>query len=99
MKGKTGILKLSAAMLIFGSIGIFVRYISLPSGAVAAARGVIGTLFLAVLAAVRRQKLSSAIRQKLPLLHNQRQNSPDKAKMVKHSFNPFNYCCYLCYNL
>lgn len=68
MNGKLGILKLSAAMLIFGSVGIFVRYISLPSGAVAAARGVIGTLFLAVLAVVRRQKLSSAIRQKLPLL-------------------------------
>lgn len=68
MNGKLGILKLSAAMLIFGSVGIFVRYISLPSGAVAAARGVIGTLFLAVLAAVRRQKLSSEIRKKLPLL-------------------------------
>lgn len=68
MNGKLGILKLSAAMLIFGSVGIFVRYISLPSGAVAAARGVIGTLFLAVLAVVRRQKLSSAIRQKLPFL-------------------------------
>ena len=68
MNGKSGILKLSAAMLIFGSIGIFVRYISLPSGAVAAARGVIGTLFLAALAAVKRQKLSSEIRSKLPLL-------------------------------
>lgn len=68
MNGKSGILKLWLAMLIFGSIGIFVRYISLPSGAVAAARGVIGTLFLAALAALKRQKLSSEIRHKLPLL-------------------------------
>ena len=68
MKVKLGILKLSAAMLIFGSIGIFVRYISLPSGAVAAARGVIGTLFLTVLAALKRRKLSPEIKSKLPLL-------------------------------
>ena len=68
MNGKSGILKLSAAMLIFGSIGIFVRHIPLPSGAVAAARGVIGTLFLLVLLAVKQHSLSRDVKSKLPLL-------------------------------
>lgn len=67
MNGKSGILKLSAAMIIFGSIGIFVRYISLPSGTVAAVRGVIGTLFL-VLVTVKQHNLSSELKSKLPLL-------------------------------
>lgn len=39
-------LQLLAAMVIFGTIGIFRRYIPLPSGMVAMTRGVIGTLFL-----------------------------------------------------
>ncbi len=68
MNGKSGIIKLSAAMLIFGSIGIFVRQIPLPSGAVAAARGLIGTLFLAVLAACKRRRFSADIKSRLPLL-------------------------------
>lgn len=34
------------AMLIFGTIGIFVRYIPLPSSVIAVGRGVIGTAFL-----------------------------------------------------
>lgn len=54
-------------MIIFGSIGIFVRYISLPSGTVAAVRGVIGTLFL-VLVTVKQHNLSSELKSKLPLL-------------------------------
>ena len=52
--GALGALLLS--MLIFGTVGIFRRYIPLPSGAVALARGVIGTLFLVVLMAVRRRR-------------------------------------------
>lgn len=39
-------LQLLTSMVIFGTIGIFRRYIPLPSGMVALARGVIGTLFL-----------------------------------------------------
>ena len=34
------------AMLIFGTIGIFVRYIPLPSSVIAVGRGIIGTAFL-----------------------------------------------------
>lgn len=36
------------SMLVFGTIGIFVRYIPLPSSVIALTRGLIGTAFLAV---------------------------------------------------
>lgn len=39
-------MKLVIAMLIVGSIGIFVHFIAIPSAVVAAARAIIGTLFL-----------------------------------------------------
>ena len=39
-------MKLVIAMLIVGSIGIFVHFIAMPSAVVAAARAFIGTLFL-----------------------------------------------------
>ena len=39
-------LKIIFAMVTFGTIGIFVRNIELPSTAIALARGIIGTLFL-----------------------------------------------------
>ena len=45
---KSAIMKLAAAMLIFGSIGIFRRYIPLSSAWMACVRGIIGTLFIAV---------------------------------------------------
>lgn len=46
------------SMVIWGSIGIFRRYIPLGSAPLAMARGVIGTVFLLVLLAVKGQKLS-----------------------------------------
>lgn len=36
------------SMLVFGTIGIFVRYISLPSSVIALVRGIIGTIFLMI---------------------------------------------------
>ena len=39
-------LKIIFAMVTFGTIGIFVRNIELPSTVIALARGIIGTLFL-----------------------------------------------------
>ncbi len=41
-----GKLKVIFAMIAFGTIGIFVRHIDMPSSVIALARGVIGTLFL-----------------------------------------------------
>lgn len=46
------------SMVIFGTIGIFRRYIPLPSGLIAFSRGLIGMLFLMVFVAVRGIRLS-----------------------------------------
>lgn len=57
------------SMFIFGTIGIFRRYIPLSSGLLAMTRGVIGALFLLLLVTAKRQKLDrSAIRDNLRLL-------------------------------
>lgn len=46
------------SMVIFGTIGIFRRYIPLPSGLIAFSRGLIGMMFLMVFVAVRGIRLS-----------------------------------------
>lgn len=62
-------LKLIVSMLIFGTIGIFVRYIGLPSSVIAVCRGYVGMLFLAVVLLVQRKKPDlKAIRDNLVLL-------------------------------
>lgn len=62
-------LQLTLSMIIFGTIGIFRRYIPLPSSMVAMTRGLVGMLFLLALLRVRKIRLNgSAIRKKLPLL-------------------------------
>lgn len=62
-------LQLVLSMLIFGTIGVFRRYIPLPSSFVAMTRGLAGMAFLLVLMRVRKIRLNgSAIRKKLPLL-------------------------------
>ena len=62
-------LKLMISMLIFGTIGIFVRYIGLPSSVIAVCRGYVGMLFLAVVLLLQRRKPDvQAIRANLVLL-------------------------------
>jgi len=62
-------MSLLMAMVIFGTIGIFRKYIPLPSGMVACVRGLVGTLFLLLLVTVKKQKLSGeAIRRNFRLL-------------------------------
>lgn len=57
------------AMFIFGSIGIFRRYIPLPSGMIAMCRGFIGVAFLLIVMLVIGRKISKeAIRQNLVIL-------------------------------
>ena len=51
-------LKFILSMLIFGTIGVFVRYIPLPSSAVALARALIGVIFLAFVMLVRKSRIS-----------------------------------------
>ena len=61
--------RLLASMAIFGTVGIFRRWIPLPSATVAAARGIVGAAFLLALLAVKKQKLSrGGIRSNLALL-------------------------------
>ena len=60
---------LLAAMTIFGTVGIFVRYIPLPSAAIAFFRGVLGLLFmLALMAAAGKKPDVGRIRKNLWVL-------------------------------
>lgn len=63
-------LQLILSMVIFGTIGIFRKYIPLPSGMMAMLRGLVGAGFLMLLLVFRKEKLSfPAIRKNLwPLL-------------------------------
>ena len=53
---KTERLKYVAAVVLYGTIGFCLRYVSLPSEIAALCRGVIGALFLLAYQAFRRQK-------------------------------------------
>ncbi len=46
------------AMIIWGTIGIFRKYIPLPSGMIALARGILGCIFLALVMVITRKKLA-----------------------------------------
>lgn len=62
-------LRLITSIVLFGTIGVFVRSIPLPSSAIALVRGVVGALFLLVFCLLRGKKLSvAAIRRHLGLL-------------------------------
>ncbi len=62
-------LKLIASMVTFGTIGIFVEYIPLPSGAIAFFRGAVGTLCLLIFALLSKTPISAKnIRSNLLLL-------------------------------
>ncbi|MBI6874418.1 DMT family transporter [Clostridium aciditolerans] len=66
---KNAKVRLVAGMLIFGSLGLFVRNIDLPSSMIALARGIIGSIFLLVASYITRQKISwKAIKANLFLL-------------------------------
>lgn len=62
-------IKITAAMVTFGTIGILVRYIPLPSSIIALVRGVLATFFLlAVMAGGKRWPDKTAITRNLALL-------------------------------
>lgn len=67
--GKTNRSLLILAMVIFGTVGIFRRYISLSSSVVALVRGIIGTLFLLAYLKFRGQQIDQAsVRKHFPVL-------------------------------
>lgn len=60
---------LLSAMAIFGTVGIFVRYIGLPSATIALFRGALGVVFLLAVMALSGKKFHrQSIRENLPLL-------------------------------
>lgn len=66
---KTAKVQLMASMTIFGTIGIFVRYISLPSSVLALVRGFIGALFVFLFLKCKNRSISKeAVRQNLKML-------------------------------
>lgn len=67
---RSAIIKLSLAMLIFGSIGIFRRYIPLSSAWMACVRGIVGTVFLLVVVTASKKRVDKKAVKKnlLPLL-------------------------------
>lgn len=68
-KTTTAKLSVTTAMFIYGTIGIFVRYIPLPSAVIAMSRGMIGAPFLCLVLLLKRQKLNKGIISKnLPAL-------------------------------
>lgn len=66
---KKATLQLAFAMFIFGTIGIFRKYIPLESGVLAMVRGFVGMLFLMLLLLVQNKSFSwQAVRKNLLLL-------------------------------
>lgn len=69
MKQNLAKLPLAVSMAIFGTIGIFVHYINMPSALIAFVRGALGALFLIATAFLTKKKLSGkAIKKNLLLL-------------------------------
>ena len=66
MTTNTAKLRMTAAMFIFGTIGLFVRWIPLPSSVIALARGSIGMIFLLIIMAAKKESFSrTSIRKNL----------------------------------
>lgn len=61
--------RLTLSMVIFGTIGIFVRHIPLPSSVIAFFRGLVGMVFLLLAMHLTGKRVSGAsVRRNLPLL-------------------------------
>ena len=68
MKNKA-LASLVVSMIVFGSIGIFRRFLPLPSGFIAFSRGLIGFAFLFAFLKIKKSDISKDIlRKKFPLL-------------------------------
>lgn len=62
-------IQITLSMIIFGTIGIFRRWIPLPSSFIAMSRGAVGAAFLLIVLALRGKRLDlRAIRRKFPML-------------------------------
>ena len=62
-------LELVASMFIFGTIGIFVRHIPLPSSMIALVRGFVGAFFVLLFVCLKKSRLDlAAIRKNFVML-------------------------------
>ncbi len=62
-------MSLVSAMVVFGTIGLFVRNINMPSSVIAFVRGAVGALFLVLFCLVTKKKFSlESVKEKLLLL-------------------------------
>ncbi len=63
-------LQLISSMLIFGTVGIFVKYIPLPSDIIAMIRGAVGAVFLFLISLIRKKNIDFSLlkRKALALL-------------------------------
>ena len=50
------------SMLIFGTIGLFVKFIPLSAGIIASSRGILGGLFICILLLTKKDKISKILR-------------------------------------
>ncbi len=65
----TSKLKFLSAMGIFGTVGIFVKYIPISAAAIALSRGILGLLFLVAVMLLRKKRPdAAAVKQNLPVL-------------------------------
>lgn len=61
---RQGIMKLTVSMLLFGTIGVFVKHIPLQSSVIAFTRAIVGMLFLLAVIALKRLPISfSAVKK------------------------------------
>lgn len=66
---KKSLIMLMSAMFIWGTIGLFRKYIPLPSSTLAFVRGFVGTIFLILLILVKHEKISwNAVKANLIML-------------------------------
>ena len=66
---KASFIKLGLSMVIFGTIGVFLRFIDADRGFIATARGIVGALFLLIAVLIMKKRPSIlAIRKNFPLL-------------------------------
>ncbi len=62
-------LSMISAMVIFGTIGIFVKYINMPSGIIASFRGIVGAIIIFVFMLLRGKRINfTSVKSKLSVL-------------------------------
>ncbi len=68
-QNKAALGRIAASMAIFGTVGIFIKKLPFPSAVIALGRGIIGSIFLLLTAAITKKSLDiPAIKKNLKLL-------------------------------